>query len=310
MIKKVRIAVDHGNRNMKTCSQVFTTGLTIQDKKPARGEKFLFYEGKYYVLSENRIPYQRDKTQDDRFFILTLFAIVKELEENPQIQPEDVIQVDLPIGLPPKHYAELCERYEAYFKRQGKIHDINYCGRTYHITIGEVMAFPQDYAAMMTMIEKLQQIPKVVGIDIGGFTTDYLLMRKGNPDMEACDSMEKGVITMYNDIISSINSEYDMLLEEADIDSIIKGKTQYYEEAVVQAVETMVQNFVTDLLNSIRERGIDTKSTYTVFIGGGAVLLERFLEQADRLGKHTFIRDMKANADGYDLLYRMTQAGV
>ena len=66
MIKKVRIAVDHGNRNMKTCSQVFTTGLTIQDKKPARGEKFLFYEGKYYVLSENRIPYQRDKTQDDR----------------------------------------------------------------------------------------------------------------------------------------------------------------------------------------------------------------------------------------------------
>ena len=244
MIKKVRIAVDHGNRNMKTCSQVFTTGLTIQDKKPARGEKFLFYEGKYYVLSENRIPYQRDKTQDDRFFILTLFAIVKELEENPQIQPEDVIQVDLPIGLPPKHYAELCERYEAYFKRQGKIHDINYCGRTYHITIGEVMAFPQDYAAMMTMIEKLQQIPKVVGIDIGGFTTDYLLMRKGNPDMEACDSMEKGVITMYNKIISGINSEYDILLEESDIDSILQGNTEFYEEAVVRMTEGMVQDFV------------------------------------------------------------------
>ena len=74
--------------------------------------------------------------------------------------------------------------------------------------------------------------------------------------MDYCDSLEKGVITMYNDIISSINSEYDMLLEEADIDSIIKGKTQYYEEAVVQAVETMVQNFVTDLLNSIRERAL------------------------------------------------------
>lgn len=86
----------------------------------------------------------------------------------------------------------------------------------------------------------------------------------------------------------------------------------FSDPQVRQAMLTqgMVQNFVTDLLNSIRERGIDTKSTYTVFIGGGAVLLERFLEQADRLGKHTFIRDMKANADGYDLLYRMTQAGV
>lgn len=92
------------------------------------------------------------------------------------------------------------------------------------------MAFPQDYAAMMTMIEKLQQIPKVVGIDIGGFTTDYLLMRKGNPDMEACDSMEKGVITMYNKIISGINSEYDILLEESDIDSILQGNTEFYEE--------------------------------------------------------------------------------
>lgn len=305
MIKKVRIAVDHGNRNMKTCSQVFTTGLTIQDKKPARGEKFLFYEGKYYVLSENRIPYQRDKTQDDRFFILTLFAIVKELEENPQIQPGDVIQVDLPIGLPPKHYAELCERYEAYFKRQGKIHDINYCGSTYHITIGEVMAFPQDYAAMMTMIEKLQQIPKVVGIDIGGFTTDYLLMRKCNPDMEACDSMEKGVITMYNKIISGINSEYDILLEESDIDSILQGNTEFYEEAVVRMTEGMVQDFVKDLLNSIRERGIDTKAAYTVFIGGGAKLLSHFLEQSDRLGKYTFIEDISANAKGYDRLFQI-----
>lgn len=288
--------------------------LYLPDKilKPARGEKYLKYQGKYYTLSEKRIPYQRDKTQDsrNRFWILTLFAIAMELEQKSQIQPEDVIQVELPIGLPPKHFAELCERYERYFKGDGKVQELCFNDKVYHLCIQNVMAFPQDYAAMMTRMMEIREIPKVVGIDIGGFTSDYLLMRSGRPDMDYCDSLEKGVITMYNDIISSINSEYDMLLEEADIDSIIKGKTQYYEEAVVQAVETMVQNFVTDLLNSIRERGIDTKSTYTVFIGGGAVLLERFLEQADRLGKHTFIRDMKANADGYDLLYRMTQAGV
>ena len=95
MIKKLRVAVDHGNRNMKTCNFVFTTGLTEQDKKPARGEKYLKYQGKYYTLSEKRIPYQRDKTQDsrNRFWILTLFAIAMELEQKSQIQPEDVIQV-------------------------------------------------------------------------------------------------------------------------------------------------------------------------------------------------------------------------
>ena len=69
--------MDHGNRNMKTCHFIFTTGLTEQDKKPARGEKYLKYQGKYYTLSEKRIPYQRDKTQDsrNRFWILTLFVL-------------------------------------------------------------------------------------------------------------------------------------------------------------------------------------------------------------------------------------------
>lgn len=312
MIKKLRVAVDHGNRNMKTCNFVFTTGLTEQDKKPARGEKYLKYQGKYYTLSEKRIPYQRDKTQDsrNRFWILTLFAIAMELEQKEQIQPEDVIQIELAIGLPPKHFAELCEKYERFFKGDGKVQEICYNDKIYHICIQQVMAFPQDYAAMMTKMNEFREIPKVVGIDIGGFTSDYLLMRSGNPDMDYCDSLEKGVITMYNDIISGINSEYDTLLEETDIDSIIKGKTQYYDEDVVQFVEKRVQNFVTDLLSSIRERGIDTKSTYTVFIGGGAILLERFLSNADRLGKYQFLDDMKANAAGYDLLYRLTQAGV
>ena len=131
MIKKLRVAVDHGNRNMKTCHFIFTSGLNVLDKKPTRGEQYLQYEGKYYTLIEHRIPYQRDKTLDFRFY----------------------------------------------------------------------------------------------------------------------------------------------------------------------------------LLNSIRERGIDTKTSYTVFIGGGAVLLKQFLEQSDRQGKYLFIEDLKANARGYDLLYRAYENG-
>ena len=309
MIKKLRVAVDHGNRNMKTCHFIFTSGLNVLDKKPARGEQYLQFEGKYYTLSEQRIPYQRDKTLDFRFFILTLFAIAMELEGKEQIQPEDVVQIQLPIGLPPKHFAELYEKYEAFFRAEGKVLDLNFNGKIYHICIQEVRAFVQDFAAMMTVGQDIMQIPKAVGIDIGGFTTDYLLIRKGKPEMGYCDSLEKGVITMYNQIISSVNSEYDMLLEDTDIDSILSGNTQYYDDSVVHMTESMVHDFVTDLLNSIRERGIDTKTSYTVFIGGGAVLLKQFLEKSDRLGKYLFIEDLKANARGYDLLYRAYKNG-
>lgn len=309
MIKKLRIAVDHGNRNMKTCNHIFTSGVTMQDKKPARGETYLFYKDVYYTLSEKRIPYQRDKTADSRFFILTLFAVAMELEDNQQVQADDIVQVELPIGLPPKHYAELYEKYETFFRGDGKVFEMEYNGRTYHLCIKEVRAFVQDFAAMMTRITEIGEIPKAVGIDIGGFTTDYLMMRRGAADMEYCDSLENGVITMFNDIISQINSEYDMLLEEADIESIIKGRKEYYEEQVVRLVEQKVQDFVTDLLNGIRERGIDTKSAYTVFIGGGAVLLRRFLEKSERLGRYLFIEDLRANAKGYDFLYWMYENG-
>ena len=73
--------------------------------------------------------------------------------------------------------------------------------------------------------------------------------------------------------------------------------------------ESMVQDFVTDLLSSIRERGVDTRSTYTIFIGGGTLLLKRFLEKADRLGKYLFIEDLQANAKGYEILYQMYENG-
>ena len=66
---------------------------------------------------------------------------------------------------------------------------------------------------------------------------------------------------------------------------------------------------MTDLLSSVRERGIDTKSTYTIFIGGGAILLRRFLESSNRLIKYRFIDDIFANAKGYGILYRSSLAG-
>ena len=37
MIKRIRIAIDHGNRNIKTVHTVFTTGISESDISPGRG---------------------------------------------------------------------------------------------------------------------------------------------------------------------------------------------------------------------------------------------------------------------------------
>ena len=73
------ISVDHGNRSIKTPTSLFTSGVIASDNKFGIKSDYVFWEGKYYTLTEKRISYMRDKTEDDRFYVLTLFAIAYEL---------------------------------------------------------------------------------------------------------------------------------------------------------------------------------------------------------------------------------------
>ena len=93
------ISVDHGNKLIKVLHHApFTSGLQESDTPPFGGET-LKYQGKYYTLSEKRIPYHRDKTEDDRFWILTLFAIAYEIEAVGGYS-QNIIRIQLAVGLP------------------------------------------------------------------------------------------------------------------------------------------------------------------------------------------------------------------
>ncbi|WP_418875477.1 plasmid segregation actin-type ATPase ParM [Waltera sp.] len=307
MYQKIIVPIDHGNRNLKTEQHVFTSGILESDCKPVLGE-FLQYNGRYYTLSEQRIPYMRDKSSDERFFILTLFGIVMEAERQRISSENTILQVELPVGLPPKHYGALHRKFRDYFMNRGR-QCLIYKGREYQLEIADAAVFPQDYAAAMTIYPKISSFSKVTTVDIGGFTLDYLLLRGGRPDLSVCDSLEKGVITLYNTIISRVNSEYDILLEDADIDSIIKGEKTDYDMQVIRMVQEMTKTYVDDLLGTLRERGLDLKTGCVVFIGGGALLLREYLENSDKVGKCVFIEDICANAKGYGLLYQVQKKG-
>lgn len=307
MYQKIIVPIDHGNRNLKTEQHVFTSGILESDCKPVLGE-FLQYNGRYYTLSEQRIPYMRDKSSDERFFILTLFGIVMEAERQRINAENTILQVELPVGLPPKHYGALYKKFRDYFMDRGR-QCLIYKGREYQLEIADAAVFPQDYAAAMTIYPKISSFNKVTTVDIGGFTLDYLLLRGGRPDLSVCDSLEKGVITLYNTIISRVNSEYDILLEDADIDSIIKGEKTDYDMQVIRMVQEMTKTYVDDLLGTLRERSIDLKTSCVVFIGGGALLLREYLENSDKVGKCVFIEDICANAKGYGLLYQVQKKG-
>ena len=193
------IAIDHGNKQIKTVhAKPFTSGL-IQSDAPGFGTDYLAYQGKFYALTDQRIPYRRDKTEDERFFILTLFAIAYEIEATEQYS-DNLMRVQLAVGLPPAHFGAQVERFTQYFRQRGVI-EFEMQGKPYSIYIEDAACFPQAYAAAATMLHTLVEEPKAVILDIGGFTADYLLMKNGEIDLTSCDSLENGVILLYLSLI-------------------------------------------------------------------------------------------------------------
>lgn len=72
-------------------------------------------------------------------------------------------------------------------------------------------------------------------------------------------------------------------------------------------VERQAQAFVNDLFSTLRERGLELKSGVVVFMGGGSILLRRQIEASGKVTNPIFVDDIRANAKGFELLYRLTE---
>ena len=302
------ISIDHGNVSCKVSSgRVFTSGLRESNVRPAFGEDVLKYKGKYYTISDKRIPYMRTKFNDDRFYVLTLFGVGYHIEDN-GLYESGMIPVQLLVGLPPSHYGAQYERFEEYFKR-GEVEEFEFRGKPFRIYVSEVISFPQAFAAAMPVYGAISSLPKVMVIDIGGFTADYLMIKNGQADLSVCDSLENGVIILYNQITARVNSDLDILLDESDIDAILKGEHNNFNDDVKRIVNETAHTFISDLFGKLRERAIDLRTGRTVFVGGGSILLRKQIEVSGKVASPIFIDRITANAKGYELLYRASKRG-
>ena len=262
------IAIDHGNKQMKTVHcPPFVSGLTQSATEPY-GKDILKYKDLYYTLSDQRIPYHKDKSEDDRFFILTLFAIAGEIEAQGCYE-EGLIRLQLAIGVPPAYYGSQGKALVNYFKDRSVV-QFMYRGKRYAIYIEDVRCYPQAYAAASTLLHMLVESPRALILDIGGHTADYIIMKNGKPNfnsLTSCDSLENGVDVFYNRTRAILNAEKDILLEESEIDAILRGNTAVYPVEAVQIARQQAKEFINDLFSTLRERQIELRSSKVVFVG-------------------------------------------
>ena len=189
------ISVDTGNKNIKTPNtQPFNSGLICHGTSaPPLSVETLRYDGKYYSLTEKRIPTMFDKTETEDFYILTLFAAAKEIAAQDGPKPAYRKDICLALGLPPTHLQELKPKYLKYFGRGGQHVEFTYNGTHYNLRVARVEVFPQGYAAVVPYLGKIRDKTRSYIIDIGGYTTDVVMLKKGGePDLDFCESFMYG----------------------------------------------------------------------------------------------------------------------
>lgn len=293
------IPIDHGNSAIKTVHENFPTGMISQSVDFSMAGDVLEYDGQIFSLvKERNIPYMYDKTADDTFFYLSLFAIGKELVFN-QVS-SGLVTVDLAVGLPPEHYRALMDKFRQYFLRDYV--NFIYNKVAYSICIRNVFVYPQAYAALMIDPDTYFAKDSLFFVDIGGYTTDLLHMVSGDIDMTYCRSLDMGTITMSNEIAAKVNSLYNIPLRDSHIHSVLNNGDNILKQDVKDIILNDVKHYARFTIDKLRELRVDLRSEPVVFLGGGANMLRPYLKLDERIAQAFYIEDPKANAIGYEKL--------
>lgn len=302
------IAIDHGNSFIKTVSCQFPSSYAKDPAMYEMAEDWILYEDSYYTLTFNRLPYRYDKTKDDNYYILTLFAIAKEVEKCGIYQPN--LEIELAVGLPPAYFKNNKDAFAEYLVRGQKEVDFTHNGKEYHIKITKALVFPQAYGAIVNCFEEVMKMPLVLVVDIGGYTVDTLVLKNGTLDMSYCKSYSEGIIKMYGDINDVLNSEFGSTLDEGSIDKALDGSFDSLPQTVIDTIKQCAENRSDRILKLLGEKinGFSLMPVY--FTGGGAQLLKPYLMKSGKVSNAKFIESQSANAEGYFTMANALQNSV
>ena len=120
MSESMIVGVDHGYAAMKTAHFSFPPGLVAYEHEPYTLKDVLEYGGKFYVVGSGRQALQKNKTQTEDYYLLTLAAIAKELSFR---HAEPAAEIHLVAGLPLTSFGREKNAFREYLLRDGKMRD-------------------------------------------------------------------------------------------------------------------------------------------------------------------------------------------
>ena len=306
MSESIIIGVDHGYAAMKTAHFSFPTGLVAHEHEPYTLSNVLEYGGKYYVVGSGRQPLQKDKTQTEDYYLLTLAAFAKEMAYRNAGTAADI---HLAAGLPLTSFGRDKKAFQDYLCRGGKPVSFRYEGQDYVITISKVSLYPQGYAAVLTQGSLLDE-PSVIVADVGGWTVDLMRLDNGVPNASTCRSLELGMIRCIDETKEQVRRDVGLSVTDAQVERVLAGKPCSMDEDARSIIQKQGRLYTERLLSAAMESGFDLKAIPVVMLGGGAAVVKGNVSEQDGLCRAFALIDDRVNAEGFERILGQFSGGV
>lgn len=289
------IGIDHGWSNMKTVSNIFTTGVKEMSTEPAFSDNVVKWKGVYYKIGGKRLEVKNTKVENDNFYLLTLASVAKELNRR-GMRESNVL---LSVGLPLTRFGAEKQDFIKYLARDKDV-TFWFEKEKYHIHIVRVSVFPQCYAAVADCIRTLPD--RAVIVDIGSWTIDIMPISQCCPDESECITIPQGLIRCMREINEECVRRIGQEVEENMIQKIMSGGKVKLPELYLEIVDSCLKRFAEKVYNTLKEHGYNLDITPITFVGGGSTVMKL---SGNPMGANIqYIEDIKANARGYEYLGR------
>lgn len=294
----MNIGIDHGYYAVKTRHFSFPAGISPYRYEPYTLQNVLECGGSYYVCGTGRQPLQRSKTENDRYYLLTLAAIAKEIKVRGE-NPTDCA-VTVAAGLPLANFGREKKAFQDYLLRNSQPVKFRFEGADFCVKIEEVKLFPQGYSALAVHPELLKNEPSILLMDIGGWTVDLMRLDNGVPDASACRSLELGMIRCIEEAKEQIRRDMGISVTDAQVESVLDGNPCSLPDTVQETIRKQGRTYTEQLLSAVIESGFDWKALPVIMLGGGAAVVKRLWRPHDSLCRVFTLAGDKVNAEGFE----------
>ncbi len=287
------IGIDHGWSNMKTATQIFTTGVKEITTEPAFYDDVVELDGKYYKVGGKRLEVRDTKVENHNFYLLTLAAAAKELNRR-GVRNADIL---LSVGLPLTRFGAEKRDFIEYLSKKKEV-SFRFEKEQYTVKIARVSVFPQCYAAVAEQLKALPE--RVVVVDIGSWTIDIMPIQNGKPNEAECITSQQGLIRCMRRINEECNRQIGQELEESAIQQVMTNGEALLPDKYMNIIRECLRDFAQKVYNTLKEHGYNLEVIPIVFVGGGAAVMRLFgLHKGANI---QYIEDIRANAKGYEQL--------